>query len=80
MKSWRLNVDKKDYLDHSLKAIIKRQNAFTRLSVYCKHCGHTMVMLNVDRTTCTHCGYWVYKDDKTEFKYKMLENLKKSSK
>lgn len=70
----------KNYLDHTLKATRKRQDIFTKLSVYCPHCGHTVLMINVDRTICTHCGYWVYKDAKTEFMYKMKENIKKSSK
>lgn len=80
MKSWRLSVKSNDYLDNSNKSIIKRQNVFTKLSVYCPHCGHTVLMINVDRTICTHCGYWVYKDKKSEFKYKMMENLKKCGK
>lgn len=39
-------------------------------------CSHTMFMPNKrDRMCCNHCGRWVYKDKKTEYKYKMREML-----
>jgi ribosomal protein S27AE len=67
----------KNYLDCSHKLDIKRNNIYRELSVYCKNCGHTMMIVDVDRVICTHCGYWVYKDDKIEFMYKMKETMKK---
>jgi len=67
----------KRYLDNSLYAIAKRHEALNKLSVHCKNCGHTMNVLNADRIICNWCGFYVYKDDKTEFKYKILEKIKK---
>ena len=66
-----------NYLDYSKNIQTKRFNAYTRGSVHCKNCGHTMFIANKDRKICTHCGYWVYKDDKTEFKYKMQKIIDK---
>ena len=67
----------KDFLDRNFRTIEKRSNAYRDVSVYCKNCGHTVVVISVDRVLCSHCGYWVYKDDKTEFRYKMMENIRK---
>lgn len=44
--------------------------------VKCK-CSHTIVMAKVDRLICNHCGRWVYRNKNIEFRYKMLERLKK---
>ncbi len=54
----------------------KRLEHFTKQSVKCK-CGHTVFLNTHERLICTFCGHWVYKNDKIEFKYKMLENIKK---
>ena len=44
--------------------------------IKCK-CSHTMLFTgNRDRLCCSHCGNYVYKDKKTEIKYKMKEYLK----
>lgn len=64
---------KNSYLDHNSKIDKKRSDAYSKMNVYCKKCGHTMFIANEDRRICTHCGYWVYKDNKTEFLYKMKE-------
>ena len=45
--------------------------------IKCKKCGHTILMSKVDRTICSYCGHWVYKNSKTEFKYKLQEVMKK---
>ena len=60
-----------------LKKDVKLQDAIKKHNRYCKHCGHTMTLLNTDRVLCTWCGNWIYYDEKTEFKYKMLEQMKK---
>ena len=70
-------MKEKDYLDHFGNSDLKRSTVYTNMTIYCKNCGHSLLILNCDRLICSHCGYWVYKDDKTEFKYKMLENIKK---
>lgn len=54
----------------------KRLQRYTKESVKCKNCGHT-ILPGKDRGICTWCGHWCYKNDKIEFKYKMLENIKK---
>ena len=63
------------YLDHNARAEKKRYEIIREHSKYCK-CGHTVILYNVDRVLCSWCGHWVYKDDKTEFMYKMKERMK----
>lgn len=44
------------------------------LYVFCK-CGRRQFITNADRTICSWCGKWIYKDTKTKFKYEMRERL-----
>lgn len=37
----------------------------------CKHCGHTMLLGNSEKKICNNCGYYVYKNNKIEFKHKL---------
>lgn len=62
-------------LDNSWKINSKRWTRITKASIKCKTCGHTIIPTR-DRGICTYCGHWVYKNDKIEFRYKVLENLK----
>ena len=41
---------------------------------YCKNCGHTVTVVE-DKNICSHCKHFVFKDDLTEFKYRLKENL-----
>lgn len=50
---------------------------YIQMCVKCKKCGHTILVARKDRIICSYCGNWVYKNDKTEFEYKMKEKLKK---
>ena len=47
----------------------------------CKHrikckCSHTVILINCDRIICSHCGNWIYKNQETEFRYKLAEKMK----
>ena len=44
--------------------------------VTCK-CDTKTVIMAADRTICRGCNHWIYKDKKTEFKYKTLETIHK---
>ena len=42
-------------------------------------CGcRVIIPEKVDRIICRWCNKWVYKDEKTEFKYKLLEEKKRA--
>lgn len=41
---------------------------------YCKNCGHTVIVVE-DKNICSHCKNYVFKDDLTEFKYRLKQNL-----
>lgn len=53
----------------------KRLQRYTKASVKCKNCGHT-VLVSRERCICSWCGYWVYKNDKIEFQYNFKKILK----
>lgn len=55
---------------------IKRAKDIAKYRIKCK-CSHVVIMTNLDRKICTHCGNWIYKNKQIEFKYKMQEHLKK---
>ena len=60
----------------TLKEIVRDQNKIQDYMVKCK-CSHTMLFTgSKDRLCCSHCGHYVYRDNKTEIKYKMKEYLK----
>lgn len=45
--------------------------------IVCKNCGHTMNISNSrEKRICTHCGMYVFREDKDEFKYRMLNSYK----
>ena len=48
----------------------------SKIKKKCKHCGHSMIFEKVDKMICTHCGNYVYKNDKIEF----MDNLNKKLK
>lgn len=56
--------------------LIKEYDKMSPYMVRC-NCSHTMLLTNKkERIICSHCGYWVYRDKKTEMKYKLKELLK----
>ena len=60
----------------SLKTLEKEADKFQDYMIKCK-CSHTVMITSAkDRVICSHCGYYVYKDKKTEMKYKLKELLK----
>lgn len=46
------------------------------LNVKCK-CGHSIDLINKDKTICSHCGKWVFKNKQDEFKYRLNLTLNK---
>lgn len=54
----------------------KKYDVFQDYMVKCS-CSHTMLFTGVkDRIICSHCGNYVYKDEKTKMKYKVKELIK----
>lgn len=65
-----LSVDEKDMEK------IEKSKALYR--VKCQ-CGAKTTIVETDRKICYRCGRWVYKNEKTKFKYEMLKRLKEAS-
>jgi ribosomal protein L37E len=57
--------------------IIKKEDEIAKFKVKCKNCGHIVVLVNAKKTICSHCGVWVFKNDKIEFEYRLKERMNK---
>lgn len=53
--------------DVSKRAFDEKQKAKRK----CKHCGHTQLLETQDKSICSWCKHWIYKDDRVEFMYKL---------
>lgn len=51
-----------------IKAVLDHQ-------VICPCCKHRILMISRDRELCYICKHWVYKNKKSEFKYKIKEEI-----
>lgn len=50
----------------------------TKVSIKCK-CSHTVVLSpRQEKIMCNWCGRYVYKNEKTEFKYNLLNQMKRA--
>lgn len=59
----------------SLKEEIIRYEELQKYRVKCK-CGHTNYIANkTNKCICSHCHNLVFKDKKTEFEYRLKQNL-----
>lgn len=54
--------------------IIEELNKF---KVKCKHCGHSVVLVKMDRAICSWCKNYVYKTPAIEFRYKITNELRR---
>lgn len=53
-----------------------KDSYYQNFIIKCK-CSHTMLMpYNVDKKICSHCGNYVYRNKKLEFKDKLLKKIK----
>ena len=60
-----------------INEIEKYAKTLINYRVVCK-CGHSQVIPpQLDRTVCDWCGKFIFKDEKTEFKYRVKEAIRK---
>lgn len=50
------------------------ESILSNYKVKCR-CGHTLIIVGKPKVICSHCGYYVYKDEKEEFKDRMMRVL-----
>lgn len=67
-----MNIDRVKLIERkSNDELAKVYDMLQDYVVKCK-CSHTILMNGkADRVICRYCGNYVYKDKKTEFKYRM---------
>lgn len=50
---------------------------YDKVKYTCKRCGHRVIIPNwVEKNVCDYCGYYVFKNDKDEFKFRLKEKMK----
>ena len=55
----------------------KREEHYRQQLRICS-CGRRQYLFHSqERTICNWCGHWIYKDEKTKFKYEMKSRLMK---
>lgn len=60
----------------SYKEMKKLDSDRTDCTIYCKHCGHSVVFpktSKVNKTICSNCGYYIFQNNLVEFKYRLGE-------
>lgn len=58
----------------TFKEIIKQDKERANARVYCKYCGHSIVMTNQhQKRICNNCGRIIFGNPTEEFKYKTIE-------
>jgi hypothetical protein len=65
-------------LENNYKTKEEDSKLFEELSKHrykCK-CGHVVIITKQNKTLCTYCGKWVFKNDAEEFKYRLMEKMK----
>ncbi len=61
----------------SFKDIEKLSSERAEARKLCPNCGHSILLGRKDRKICSHCGNYVFKDEITEFHYRMREKILK---
>lgn len=55
----------------------RREDYYNQIKVKCK-CSHVLIIPKFrDKAFCKYCGHYVYRNKATEFKDKLLQQMKK---
>ena len=71
-----IDMDTRGRQYKSFQEIVRDSHKIQDYMIKCKSSHTILFTWSKDRLLCSHCGNWVYKDKKTEIKYKMKEYLK----
>ena len=59
------------------KEIEKYHDEVQKAFISCSHCGHKVIIRKKeDKVLCSWCKHYVFKDKKSEFEYKIKQQLK----
>lgn len=61
----------------SFKEIEISDDERAKAKVYCSNCGHSLLLGKQDKKLCSHCNHYVFKDEETEKKYRIMEKINK---
>ena len=61
----------------SKKELSRLEDNLSKVKYQCKRCGRKMVIPErMTKRPCSWCGYYIFKNDKDEFAYRMNERLR----
>lgn len=60
----------------NFKKDTKKLYFYTKNSIKCEHCGHTVFLGSKDKIICSWCGQYVFKNEKIKFLHRIGELLK----
>ena len=56
----------------------KKFESLANATYYCHHCHHSLIInANEEKKICQWCGWYVFKNDKDKFIYRLKENINK---
>ena len=58
---------------------IKYFNSINKSTYKCKNCGRSVIISARNKTICPTCGYYVFINEKEEFKQRIMEKLGKKN-
>ena len=64
----------------SFKEIAILSGEQTKHRKLCKVCGHSKMLGFRDKVICNHCGNYIFKDDITEFNFRLQQNILRQKK
>lgn len=60
----------------TIKEYNRMIDEYDKVKYRCK-CGHRVIIPEwIDKQLCSHCGNYVFKNKKDEFKFRMMEKIK----
>ena len=69
------------YKTLTIKEYDRLTNEYDKVKYRCKCCGYRVIIpYNIDKALCGHCGNYVFKSNKDEFKFRLEEQRKKGGK
>lgn len=72
-------INERDEQMKSVENPMAYHKAMSEMRSYCKYCGHTLIMTSaIDKTLCTYCGRYNYKNSIKGKKLEFIDNYLKA--
>ena len=62
----------------NFKEMTKMYDNVTNSRILCPNCGHSVIFSKFDKTVCSWCKHYVFKNEKAEFEYRLKESINRN--